>query len=541
MRRFVQLYAELDASTSTSRKVRAMARYFGETPPEDAAWGLFFLMGRRQKRVLSIRALAGELLARTALPSFLIDECYAAVGDLGEVLALLMPGEGDASRDLPLHRVASAVRDLGGLELEGQVEGTLALLEGLDATGRLVLIKMLTGELRVGVSELLALEGLARASGIDRAELQARVLGEWEPSAERFASFIAPGASERRGIQPYPFFLATPIDPAIGPAPLGEASEFFAEWKWDGIRCQLVKRDGQIALWSRGEELITDRFPELVDAAASMPDAVVLDGEAIPLDPSGAPLPFALLQKRIGRKKLGPKILAEVPMYFIAYDLLEEDDDLRARPFVERRARLEALLGGRHPRLTISQHIEGSSWQALAERRAEARERGVEGLMLKRLSGVYGTTRSKGDLFKWKIEPFEVDAVMMYAHPGHGRRSNRYTDYTFGVWKDGELVPIARAYSGITDAEIETIDRWVRSHTLERFGPTRAVEPVQVFTLHFEGIARSSRHKSGIALRFPRMHRWRDDKPATEAGTYDELLTLLDPPPPPPTKGDGPQ
>lgn len=527
MKRFVQLFAELDGSTATSRKVAAMARYFREAPPEDAAWGLFFLMGRRQKRVLSIRALAGELLTKTALPSFLIDECYAAVGDLGEVLALLLVGDGAASDERPLHEIAEAVRNLGALELPEQVQGALALLDGLDSTGRLVLIKMLTGELRVGASELLALKGLSEASGIDRPELQARVLGEWEPTAERFSSFIAEGKTERSGIQPYPFFLATPVDPVTGPSVLGPASEFFAEWKWDGIRCQLVKRDGAIALWSRGEELITDRFPELVDAAATLPDGVVLDGEAIPLDEHGKPYPFALLQKRIGRKKLGAKILAEVPMYFVAYDLLEEGDDLRATPFVERRRRLEALLIDRHERFVLSRRVEGASWEDLAERRAEARERGVEGLMLKRVSGVYGTTRSKGDLFKWKIEPYELDAVMIYAHPGHGRRSNRYTDYTFGVFKDGALVPIARAYSGLTDAEIETLDRWIRSHTLERFGPTRVVEAIQVFTLHFEGIARSSRHKTGLALRFPRIARWRDDKPAAEAGTYEDLERLL--------------
>lgn len=528
MKRFVQLFGELDASTATSRKVAAMARYFREAPPRDAAWGLFFLMGRRQKRVLSIRALAGELLARTELPSFLIDECYAAVGDLGEVLALLLPGDERAPDERPLHQIAEAVRALGALTLPEQGAGALALLEGLDSTGRLVLIKMLTGELRVGASELLALKALAIASGIDRAELQARVLGEWEPTAERFASFVAAGKTERGGIQPYPFFLATPVEPIAGPSVLGPASDFFAEWKWDGIRCQLVKREGAIALWSRGEELITDRFPELIDAARSLPAGVVLDGEAIPLDPEGKPLPFALLQKRIGRKKLGAEILAEVPMYFVAYDLLEQEVDLRALPFVERRARLEALLDGRHPRLVISQRVEGASWEVLAARRAEARERGVEGLMLKRLSGAYGTTRSKGDLFKWKIEPYEIDAVMIYAHPGHGRRSNRYTDYTFGVWKDGALVPIARAYSGLTDAEIEALDRWIRAHTLERFGPTRVVEPVQVFTLHFEGIARSSRHKTGVALRFPRIARWRDDKPAAEAGTHRELIELLE-------------
>lgn len=531
MKRFVQLYAELESSTATKRKTDAMARYFREVPAEDAAWGLFFLTGRRQKRVLSIRALAQGLLERTKLPPWMIDECYAAVGDLGEVLALLLPEGASAHEARSLSALAEAVRELGALPVERQVEEALSLLDGLDARGRIVLVKMLTGELRVGVSELLTLRALSEASGVDRNELAARILGDWEPTAERFRAFTSLEASAQSGTQPYPFFLATPLDAGKGPSELGEASAFFAEWKWDGIRCQLVKRGGEIALWSRGEERMTERFPDLVEAAQTLPDAVVLDGEAIPLDgplaAGGKPLPFALLQKRIGRKKLSKAILAEVPMYFVAYDLLEEGTDLRAQPFSLRRARLASLVEGRHPRLELSPQVRGASWEELAEKRSEARERSVEGLMLKRLEGPYGVGRTKGDLYKWKIAPFEVDAVMIYAHPGHGRRSSLYTDYTFGVWKEGALVPVARAYSGLTDEEIQALDRWIRGHTLERFGPTRVVAPEQVFTLHFEGIAASTRHKSGIALRFPRIARWRTDKAAADAGALAELQALL--------------
>jgi DNA ligase-1 len=524
VKRFGQLYAELESTSSTTRKVEAMARYFSEAPPADACWGLFFLTGRRQKRVLSVRALAAGLLGALELPDWLLDECYAAVGDLSEVIALLVPGEEHAPAELTLSEMAAEVRRLGESKDEAQDLAALALVRRLDARGRFLFIKMLTGELRVGASEPLALRALEKASGVPRRVLAERILGDWQPTAELLHTFTSPETSARTGIQPYPFFLATPLD---DPHALGDAGAFFAEWKWDGIRCQLVRR-GEVALWSRGEELVTERFPELVAAGAKLPEGTVLDGEAIPLDGAGVPLPFAQMQRRIGRKNLGEKILREVPMFFVAYDLLEDGGtDVRERPFSERRARLEALLSSRDPRLVLSPRVEGSSWEALAAARAHSRERRVEGLMLKRLSGHYGVGRTRGDLFKWKIAPYEVDAVMIYAHPGHGRRAGLYTDYTFGVWHEGKLAPIARAYSGLDEAEIETLDRWIRAHTLERFGPNRAVEPIQVFTLHFEAIMASSRHKTGIAVRFPRIARWRHDKPASEAGTLAELRALL--------------
>jgi DNA ligase-1 len=524
VRRFGQLYAELESTGSTTRKVEAMARYFREAPAADACWGLFFLTGRRQKRVLSIRALAGSLLGTLAISDWLLEECFAAVGDLGEVIALLVPGEEHAPAEMPLSEMAERIRGLGELLPEAQGAAAMALVRQLDARGRFLFIKMLTGELRVGASELLALRGLEKASGVPRRLLAERILGSWEPSAERWQAFTSAETSARGGVQPYPFFLATPLE---DPRALGDARDFLAEWKWDGIRCQLVRR-GEIALWSRGEELVTERFPELVEAAARLPIGTVLDGEAIPLDAAGVPLPFAEMQRRIGRKKLGAKILSEVPMFFVAYDLLEDGGaDLRERPLAERRALLEARVKDVHPRLVLSPRVEGETWEALAAARERSRERRVEGLMLKRLSGAYGVGRTKGDLFKWKIAPFEVDAVMIVAHPGHGRRGGLYTDYTFGVWHEGTLVPIARAYSGLDEAEIDELDRWIRAHTRERYGPSRAVEPVQVFTLHFEGVMASSRHKTGIAVRFPRIARWRKDKPASEAGTLEELRALL--------------
>ncbi|HSP20000.1 MAG TPA: cisplatin damage response ATP-dependent DNA ligase, partial [Myxococcaceae bacterium] len=312
-----------------------------------------------------------------------------------------------------------------------------------------------------------------------------------------------------------------------GPESLGDRAQWQVEWKWDGIRGQLIRRGGHVFLWSRGEELITARFPEVAEAGATLPDGTVLDGEVLAYG-EDRPLPFALLQTRIGRQTLTPKILAQAPAAFMAYDLLEHaGQDVRERPLSERRALLEAALSGRHPRFFLSEVLGDPGWEALAERRLEARERKVEGLMLKRLDSPYRTGRRRGDWWKWKIDPFQVDAVLLYAHPGNGRRANLFTDYTFAVWDQGTLVPVAKAYSGLSDAEIRTLDGWVRAHTLQRFGPVRAVEPSQVFELHFEGISRSTRHKSGVAVRFPRIARWRTDKPASEADTLESLQRMI--------------
>jgi DNA ligase-1 len=335
---------------------------------------------------------------------------------------------------------------------------------------------------------------------------------------------VARAPSEPTVSRPYPFFLASPLEQPADT--LGPREEWLAEWKWDGIRAQVVRRRGQAFLWSRGEELLAGRFPELEAAATHLPDGLVLDGEVLAHRESV--LPFSVLQTRIGRQKLTPKVLADAPVAFMAYDLLEQDGaDIRALPLAERRARLERVLDRASPRLLVSPSVDADSWAALAEVRAQARARHVEGLMLKRLSSPYQAGRRRGDWWKWKIDPFTVDAVLMYAHPGHGRRATLFTDYTFGVWDQGALVPVAKAYSGLSDPEILELDAWIRRHTIEKFGPTRAVEPVQVFELAFEGIAPSTRHRSGLAVRFPRILRRRPDKPPAEADTLDALKRML--------------
>ncbi len=528
MRAFAALYEELDTTRSTNLKVSAMARYFREAPPADAAWATYMLSGRRLKRFIGPALLKRWLIEEVALPQWLVDESYSSVGDLAETIALLTAGSAhaDSSDDGSLADwIEERLLPLRDVEEDVQRRTIVGWWRELPYRQCFLLNKLLTGELRVGVSQLLVTRALAEVTGIERTELAGRLMGDWQPGARFWQALHAAQSPRSDPAVPYPFFLASALEGDA--SELGERSAWQAEWKWDGIRGQLIRRAGECHLWSRGEEKITERFPEIVDAAASLPDGVVLDGEVVAWK-DGRIQPFALLQQRIGRKKLSAAILASVPVRFLAYDLLEfEGKDCRSEPLRERRAQLEKILTTVSPLLDVSPLVTQETWEQLAEARAAARERNVEGLMLKALNSSYGTGRQRGAWWKWKIDPHSFDAVMIYAQPGQGRRSALYTDYTFGVWRDQELVPVAKAYSGLSNPEVERLDRWIRAHTVEKFGPVRSVEPTQVFELAYEGIAASGRHKSGIALRFPRILRWRTDKPAAEADTLANLQAVL--------------
>ena len=530
MKAFAALYEELDTTQSTNLKVAAMARYFREAPPADAAWATYILSGRRLKRFIGPALLKRWLIQEVALPEWLIDESHSSVGDLAETIALLTAGSahaesGDGDTAALADWIEERLLPLRDADEDVQRRSIVGWWRELPYRQCFLLNKLLTGELRVGVSQLLVTRALADVTGIERTELAGRLMGDWQPGARFWQALHAEESPRSDPAVPYPFFLASPLEGE--PSQLGERSAWQAEWKWDGIRGQLIRRAGECHLWSRGEEKITERFPEIVDAAGTLPDGVVLDGEVVAWK-DGRIQPFALLQQRIGRKKLTAAILESVPVRFLAYDLLElEGKDLRAEPLRERRMQLEKMLATVSPILQVSPLVTNATWEALATARAESRERNVEGLMLKALDSSYGTGRKLGAWWKWKIDPHSFDAVMIYAQPGQGRRSNLYTDYTFGVWRDQELVPVAKAYSGLSNPEVEQLDRWIRAHTVEKFGPVRSVEPTQVFELAYEGIAASGRHKSGIALRFPRILRWRTDKPASEADTLANLHAVL--------------
>mgnify|MGYP000907639632 CR=1 FL=1 len=562
MKRFARLFSDLDATTATQAKVDALVRYFAEAPPDDAAWAVYFLAGGKPRQVVKTAVMAREAAAAAGLAPWLFDECYQAVGDLAETIALVLP-DGEAQGDMGLAQwMHERLLPLRGQDEDAVAQALLAWWRELDARGRFLLIKLVGGGFRVGVSKLLVQRALARHAGIDAKRVAQRMMGYTDaksaPTAERYQALIAPVDEARPdgadAGQPYPFFLAHPLDiaPELFTARLGPLADWQVEWKYDGIRAQVVRRQGQCWIWSRGEELVTDRFPEVVALAQALPEGTVLDGEILAWK-DDAPAPFALLQQRIARKTLTRKVLADAPVTFLAYDLLEQAGaDLRSRPQGERRERLQALLHGTP--VPLSPLVSADGWLDLARVRESSRERGMEGLMLKRRDAAYGVGRTKAEglWWKWKIEPMTIDCVLVYAQAGHGRRASVYTDYTFAVWNrppadaaevqavldaiaareppapDGlQLVAFAKAYSGLTDAEFREVDAVIRKSTVEKFGPVRSVRPSLVFELGFEGIQASSRHKSGIAVRFPRMLRIRRDKPLAEANALADLRALL--------------
>jgi DNA ligase-1 len=545
MREFARLYAELDETTSTRRKLDALQAYFASAAPENAAWAVYFLAGGKPRQAVPSKLLRLYATEFAGLDEWLFDECYAAVGDLAETIAHILPAPRHQSSIGLAHWIEQRIAPLRGAPPETVRAALFQYWDELEPRERFLLGKLIGGGFRVGVSRLLVTRALSAIAAVDGKLVAQRLMG-WtdgsvRPTAQGFLQLIAaPSASEhaQRGGQPYPFFLAHALQ--ADPATLGALADWQVEWKYDGMRAQLVSRDGLNFLWSRGEELITERFPELM--SIRLPPGTVIDGEILVWPPGEAPAPFAALQKRIGRKQLGARLLAELPAVLVAYDVLELDGvDVRQLPQHERRTLLEQLVAqAAQPQLRLSPLVEAQDWAELARIRGESRARGVEGMMLKARDARYGVGRTKdvGTWWKWKIDPFSVDAVLVYAQAGHGRRASLYTDYTFAVWDrdagsgEAHLVPFAKAYSGLTDAEIAQVDNAIRRTTIERFGPVRSVKPTMVFEIGFEGIALSPRHKSGIAVRFPRILRRREDKAVEDADTLDTLRGLLPPAPP---------
>jgi DNA ligase-1 len=525
MKAFAALYAELDATNSTLAKVAAVRRYLAEAPPADAAWAVHFLSGGRLKRLVGGAQLRQWLPDVAGYPSWLVEESYSAVGDLAETVALLSgPGAGRETEASLAYWVEERLLPLLEADQDTRRERVTGWWRTLPPAEVFLLTKLLTGALRVGVSQTLLARAVAELAGVPKAVIQHRLMGHWRPSADAWTALLDPAGADEDRSRPYPFFLASPLEQE--PAGLGDRSGWLAEWKWDGIRAQVVVR-GDVFIWTRGEELVSGRYPEVTAAAAGLEGRCVLDGELLAW--RDGVLPFNQLQRRIGRKKVGKKLLAEVPVIFMAYDLLEADgEDLRGQPLHVRRAALESRVGDRDPALRVSPLVAADTWADLAARRDESRGRGVEGLMLKARGSDYGAGRQRGAWWKWKVAPYTVDAVMIYAQAGHGRRASLFTDYTFAVWRSGELVPLAKAYSGLDDGEIRELDRWIRRNTVERFGPVRSVRAEQVFELAFEGINPSSRHKSGLAVRFPRIQRWRRDLAAADADRLEDVRRLLE-------------
>jgi len=526
MKAFAALFTEVEQTTKTNAKIDALVRYFARAPEQDLLWCISILMGRTIPRSIRTADLKAWAAALAGLPMWLFEESYHVVGDLAEAISLCLPPSNE-SRDVSLSDTIGFLLLLGGYTDAQKKEAVTERWLHMQGAERFVFNKLITGNFRMGVSRQLVIRALARHFDMDEARIAHRLMGHWDPAVVSLQQLLFEEALAGRHYQPYPFFLAYQLEAT--PQSLGSIEHWQVEEKLDGIRGQIIVRDGALFVWSRGEELLTDKFPEFERLSHILPDGTVLDGEIIPWK-DGRPLPFALMQTRIGRKNLTRKALQEAPLVMVCFDILEwQGQDLRTQPLYRRRALLEKAVGDAGPgsALVLSPVLPCSSWEEVKQAREAARARHTEGLMLKRKDSIYETGRRKGSWWKWKVDPLTADGVLVYAQPGHGRRANLYTDYTFAVWDNGTLVPFAKAYSGLTDKEILEVDAWIKKHTLDKFGPVRSVKAELVFELAFEGINLSSRHKSGVALRFPRILRWRRDKAAAEANTREELLQLI--------------
>ena len=526
MKRFAELISELDSTTKTTKRLAALKRYFAEVPDQDKLWCIALMTHRRPKRPVKTTLLREWAAEEAGIATWLFEDTYHIVGDLAETIALVLPNATDQSSKSLTQTIQDLIA-ITGAEEEEKERFVKASWRQLDKNGRFVFNKLITGGFRIGVSSKNLTKALADYTGQDVNVLAHRLMGNWTPDTTTFEELILQEDPDGDASKPYPFYLAYAVNDEV--SELGAIEDWIVEDKWDGIRGQVIRRKGEIFVWSRGEELVTDKYPEFQSFMDSVPDGTVIDGEIICHD-GDKPMSFGVLQTRIGRKAVSKKTLKEAPVKLIAYDILEhEGKDVRDLPQAERRKLLESVVEeADDPTLLISAVIQMQSWEELASFRALARERHSEGLMLKRANKPYKIGRKRGDWWKWKLDPLTIDAVLIYAMRGHGRRANLYTDYTFAVWNGEQLVPFTKAYSGLTDKEFARVDAFVKKNTLERFGPVRSVQPELVFEIAFEGIRASTRHKSGIALRFPRMARWREDKKADEANTLDDLKEMLD-------------
>lgn len=535
MRSFTQLFDRVDNTTSTNDKISYLADYFRHANDEDAAWAVFLLSGRKRKRSLSSSKLRVFFHKLSGQPPWLYEECYSQVGDTAETVSLLSkamgiePQKADSTdwMAIPLHRWMEEI--IPALEKESEDEQATQFSiwwSQLSQIEIFVLNKLMTGEFRVGISNKLVIKGLAAATGVTEAVIQHRLLGYNSPSVENYRKLFDAITNDKEPSTAYPFYLASPLE---NQEPVESApQDWIFEWKWDGIRAQLIRRDDQSFLWSRGEDIVSDAFPEIIEASKVLPNGTVLDGELLAW--KEGPLPFAVLQTRLNRKKVSASMRQESPVALLAYDLLEyEGEDIREKSWTERRALLEKVIAqADSDLLQIYPYFEFENWQDVRQKREDARTNRVEGLMVKRRSSPYRAGRVRGDWWKFKVDPYTLDAVLYYAQAGSGKRANQFTDYTFALWHEGKLVPFAKAYSGLDHKEIEELDRWIRRHTLEKFGPVRSVKTEHVFEIAFEGIQNSKRHKAGIAVRFPRILRWRRDKKPEDADTLENAIRLAE-------------
>jgi len=526
LKRFTELIQQLEMSNKTNDKIAALVSYFSMADEKDKPYVIAMFTGKRPRRPVTTALIKEWAIELSDIPPWLFAESYHSVGDLSETIALVLPPARQTS-DRKLHEWITDLAQLNGQEDAVKKEFILQAWDSLDNQERFIFNKLISGNFRIGVSNKMLVNAIAKQSDTDSNKIMHSIMGKWSPGEITYDELIEGIHVNTDNSWPYPFCLAYALD--TEPESLGETTAWQAEWKWDGIRGQIVKRNGELFIWSRGEELVTDQFPELHFLKDELPDGTVIDGEILSVK-DGNVQAFSILQQRLNRKTIHKSQLKDAPVGFFCYDILEaQGKDIRTAPLSERRKTLVELMSALTIRdvAILSPVISFNNWEELAEIRKGSRDNNSEGIMLKKLSSLYHSGRKRGDWWKWKINPYTVDTVMIYAQKGSGRRANHFTDYTFAV-RDGEqLITIAKAYSGLTDKEIKEVDSFVRKNAIEKFGPVRTVKPELVFEIAFEGIAESKRHKAGLALRFPRIARWRKDKVAAEINTLDDLRQLL--------------
>lgn len=526
MKRFAQLIQELELSNKTNDKIEALVNYFSEADERDKPYVIALFTGKKPKRPVATNLIKQWAIALSGIPEWLFTESYHSVGDLSETVALVLPNA-EHTIEKPLHQWITELSELQGKADNEKKDYVLTAWNSLTTAERFIFNKLISGNFRIGVSNKMLVNAIAKQSQQDANKIMHSIMGKWQPNSISYKELTSGSHVNTDNSWPYPFCLAYALD--TEPENLGDTTDWQAEWKWDGIRGQIVKRNGELFIWSRGEELVTEQFPELHFLKDDLPDGTVLDGEILTVK-EGKVLPFSVLQQRLNRKSISKNQLENAPIGFFVYDLLEyQTKDIRTSALSQRRAWLEKIIHqlSHKNKVLLSPIISFNSWQQLAEIRETAREINSEGIMLKNLNSIFHSGRKRGDWWKWKINPYTVDTVMIYAQKGSGRRANFYTDYTFAV-RDGEkLITIAKAYSGLTDKEIKEVNSFVNKNAIEKFGPVRTVKPELVFEIAFEGIAESKRHKAGLALRFPRIARWRKDKKVDEINTLDDLRQLL--------------
>jgi len=526
LKKFTRLFEALDSTTKSSRKIEILTEYLATTPEEDKIWCVALLLDKRPKRPVKTNLMKQWTAEIAGIPNWLFDESYHIVGDLGETIAMLVP-QLYSGEDKPLHQWMNELNMLTKKSDDEKKQYVTHAWSNLDKSEKYIFNKLIGGSFRIGVSSQNVFRAIAAYRGFDQSKVAQALMGNWSPYSTTLNELLDDKLNVLDDSKPYPFYLAHQVEGDV--ANLGPIDDWQLEHKWDGIRGQIIVRKGKVYIWSRGEELMTDRFPELNSLNNFINSDIVLDGEILCHD-GQKPLSFSLLQTRIARKVVSAKLQEQAPIKFMAYDILESNgEDIRSQPLSHRRVLLEKLVKDvSSPQLLLSSLVQVSSWNEALQERLRSRNQRSEGLMIKHKLSSYEAGRKKGKWWKWKVDAMTIDAVMIYAMQGHGRRATLFTDYTFAVWHDGVLVPFAKAYSGLTDAEINEVDQFVRKNTIEKFGPVRSVVPKLVFEIAFEGIQKSSRHKSGIALRFPRIHRWRKDKLASEANSKQDLIKILD-------------